>query len=515
MNKPNILLIFTDQQRFDALGAAGNKVIRTPNMDSLAKEGRMYSSCMSPSPLCQPARACVVNGLTAGRLGCLENNVPRSYDPGKALPRLLHDAGYYCKAVGKMHFSNKPYEVDYGMDDMVLSEETRGVRFTKQKEDVVFDDYDKFLIRNHRWGWDKPTEIGYNEIKPLLNPLPPEYHVTRWCGDEAVKFLKTQKKADKPFFLWTSFVKPHVPYDCPRHLATLYDPSSMPRPWVSGKDGTADNPYIQSYRVANEFDLYSEHARNLALAYYYANITFIDEEIGKLLATLREIGKDGNTIVIFTSDHGDMMGDHGLFYKCFGFEGSMHVPLIIRYPGRVAAGSREERVVSLLDLYPTLLNLAGVPWDAGTIPGEDLLSASGRDFAFSEVLYPPYYLAHVRTKEWKYLFYQNGGREALYHLSEDPHELDDLSLDCRYASVLQELRQKGEEYVARNGSVHGVLDEGGHFIHEELHGHGPSASPFSRMPWDYRIPPVDVKEGDLRKTFWNGGSEDWSDHLRK
>lgn len=512
--KPNILLILTDQQRFDALGAQGNKVIKTPNLDRLASEGVLYEHCMTPSPLCQPARACAVTGLAASRLGCLENNVPKYYDFAHALPQMLHEQGYYCAGVGKMHFSNKPYQVTYGMDSLVLSEETRGVRFTKRKEEMVFDDYDRFLIDHHRWGWDKPTEIGYNEIKPLLTPLEKKYHVTQWCGDETVKALSALKDSSKPFFLCSSFVKPHVPYDCPRHLSHLYDPALMPEPWVSEHDGTKENGSIAQYKVDNEFDLYSRHARDLSLSYYYANITFIDEQIGRILDTLEAIGKKDDTLVIFTSDHGDMMGDHGLFYKCFGFEGSMHVPLLVRYPGHVKAGTRKDDLVTLLDLYPTVLEAAGLK-PVEEVPGKSLLSSDGHEHVFSEVLYPPYYLCHLRTKEWKYLFYQNGGVEALYHLTEDPHELVDLSRQAGYRDILSALRAQAEAYIRRYGRKEGVLDDQGHLLSHPLVRRPVSPSPFSRMPWDYRIPVADLQEDELKKTFWTSRQEDWSDHLRK
>lgn len=509
-------MIFTDQQRFDALGAAGNPLVKTPNLDRLAKEGCMYTNCMTPSPLCQPARAVVTSGIAASRLGCLENNDPKCIDRENALPALLHKAGYYAMAVGKMHFSNKPYEEDYGMDRMILSEETRGVRFTKDPEDVVFDDYDRFLMGNHFWGWDKPTEIGYNEIKPLLNPLPSQYHVTRWCGDESIGFIESRKDNPQPFFLWASFVKPHVPYDCPRHLEGLYDPETMPEPWTSSEDGTTGNPLLSDYRKANEFDLYSRHARDLSLSYYFANITFVDEQIGRILEALDRSGKADNTLILFSSDHGDLMGDHGLFYKCFGFEGSMHVPLIMKWPSHIAKGSVRNDVVSLFDIYPTLLSVAGIPIPSDDMPGRNILQCTHQeDFAFSEVLYPPKYLCHVRTKEWKYLFYQNGGTEALYHILDDPKELKDLSKDPGYQDRLEYLRGQAENWIRRYGNREGILDDAGHFITHPFVPEKPSVSPFSRMPWDYRVPPCLVERPKLKKTFWKGLSEDWSDHIRK
>lgn len=514
MEKPNILLIFTDQQRFDAIGAAGNSIIKTPNLDKLAEEGDMFSNCMTPAPLCQPARACLVSGRSASSIGCLENNIPTNFDVNKALPKQLHDNGYYCQAIGKMHFSNEPYKVNYGMDNMILSEETRGVRLAKNKNDIVFDDYDRFLMDNHVWGWDKPPEIGYNEIKPLLTPLERQYHVTQWCGDQTVRFLQSIKDKKDPFFLWTSFVKPHVPYDCPRHLKDMYNPNHMPQPFLSTNDGTRNNQYIQDYREKNEFNLYSEHARNLSLSYYYANISFIDEQIGRILDTLEKIGKKDNTIIIFTSDHGDLMGDHGLFYKCFGFEGSMHVPLIIRYPGFSKVGRKRNDLVSLLDLYPTILKAAGLSVEDEDIPGHNLYEKDAdHEYVFSEIRYYPLYMCHVRTKKWKYLFYQNGGVESLYDLENDPNELNDLSSYDKYHSILKEMKAKAEDYLRRYGGKDGILDEEGHLIMNSYCSEELSYNPYSRMPWDCRIPFSKVKNDNKRTTFW-AKNEDWSDKLR-
>lgn len=507
--KPNIVLIFTDQQRWDTLACYGNNSIKTPNLDRLAKDGMVFETAVTPCPLCMPARACVMTGKTASALGSLENSYPSNVDDRETIAGILGSQGYYCQAIGKMHFSNTPYAETYGMDHMILSEETRGVRTADSPQSIVLDDYDRFLYEHHAWGWDKPPEIGYNEIKPMVAPLPKELHVTKWCGDQTIQWLEHDRPKDKPFFLWTSFVKPHVPYDSPQHLLDAYDSDKMARPWVSMQDGCDRNPYFDSYRKAKEFDLYSEEAERRSKANYYANITFIDEQVGRILDTLDNEGLSDSTLVVFTSDHGDLLGDHGLWYKCFGFEGSIRVPLLMRWPNRIKAGSRYSGLASLLDLFPTLLSAASIDYRPFHRPGIDLLeNHENHDAVFSEVMFPPYTMIHIRTKRYKYLFYQNGGYNQLFDLDNDPQELTDLSQDSQYQTTIQELRNWGQKYIKEHGDTSYVLDEQGQLKSMPYCEHTESADrPFSRMPWDSRFPPSFSCK--IEPLFWGSRSIDW------
>ncbi|WP_320127417.1 sulfatase-like hydrolase/transferase [uncultured Sphaerochaeta sp.] len=516
MNRPNIVIITTDQQRFDALGAMDNPIIKTPHLDRLAREGALFESAVTPCPLCMPARACLVTGLPASELGILENEIPSGGYQKDSIPTRLHSLGYWCQAIGKMHFSNIPYAQTYGMDNMILSEETRGIRLAKHKKDICLDDYDRFLHENKMWGWDKPPEIGYNEIKPLLNPLPKKFHVTQWCGDQTVSWIENDRPRDKPFFLWSSFVKPHVPYDCPEHLKGLYDNAEFQETWDPDQESKSENPYFASYRKGKEFDLYSKQAKRQALANYYANITFIDEQVGRILDVLEKEGLSEDTLVIFTSDHGDLMGDHGLWYKSFGYEGSLRIPLILRWPGHVTPNARCKEIVSLLDIYPTVLSAAGIVVEETNRKGHNLFSlldgTESCNFAFSEVMNAPYYMAHVRTKDWKYLFYQNGGFEELYHLTDDPDELLNLVNDSGYEEIKLNLRNQAEKYILFHGDNCNVLD-----THKKLKvlpykdSQESTDRPFSRMPWDTRIPRSLSK---MESLFWQNEDWDWLDVLQ-
>ena len=522
MNKtPNILVLFTDQQRWDTMRAYGNSIIQTPNMDRLASSGVVFENNYTPAPLCTPARTCMASGLSAGYGGCSGNNRATNVDSNDTIMSRLSAVGYHTQAIGKLHFANSPYEESYGFDGMIISEETRGLRTAPTADDIVYDDYDKFLIENGMYGWDKPTEIGYNEIKPVANPLRKEFHITQWCGDETVEWLRSGRPADKPFFLFSSFVKPHVPYDCPRHLRNLYKPEDMPNPIHSEQDGTHKNPYLQSYINGHEFNLYSDLAAKRALCAYYANITFIDEQIGRILDELEAQGLAEDTLILFSSDHGDMMGDHGLWYKCFGYEGSIHTPLIASWKGHLQAGARVRDLTSLLDFYPTLMNLTGQSYDSSKRPGGDLLSYCNgtckNDLVVSEILKYPMYLLHVRWGRWKYLFHQNGGFEELYDLETDPRETIDLTVNPAYNEVKAQIKQRAERWILDYSDPQLALDENGCLKALPLNADatpGPMQT-FSRMPWESRVPPCEIPEGGKLSNFWQKQPGDWHSVLEK
>lgn len=520
MEKPNILLITTDQQRFDALGAAGNSIIQTPNMDRLASEGILFENAISPSPLCVPARASLISGYACGHIGGLGNDGVSYLEENDTMATSLSRAGYHTQAIGKMHFMPcPPYKVRYGMDHMILSEEMRGVRWAHSPDEILFDDYDKYLIKNNAWGWEKPPEIGYNEIKPLINLLPPELHITRWCGETTSNWLKYDRPKGKPFFLWSSFVKPHVPYDCPSHLADLYDPDNMPEPWNGDATGEGQYPGFKAKRRYLEFDLYSKEAVRRSRAYYYANITFVDTEIGRILDTLEDEGLIENTLIVFTSDHGDLLGDHGQWYKSVGYEGSLRIPLILRWPENIKPGTRNSDIVNLTDIYPTVMKAAGLNPGEGR-PGEDLKEfAQGnihRDFSVSELGHPPNAHIHLRHKKWKYLWYQNGGFEELYNLENDPRELNNLSGKSEYKKILEDLKESALIWIKKWSRSDIYLNDNGKFLEfpysetqVEKADWSDSPQPFSRMPWDSRIPPYLLNKNQ-KSWWWDNTGSDWS-----
>ena len=268
-----------------------------------------------------------------------------------------------------------------------------------------------------------------------------------------------------------------------------------------------------------EWDLYSDKSAQRSRAYYYANITFIDEQVGRILDELENQELADNTLVLFTADHGDMLGDHDMWYKSHGYEGSVHVPMLMRWPGKIKPNSRIDDVSSLLDIYPTFATAAGLGQAEGR-PGENLMEliagTNERDMVFSEIGYDGGYHIYVRHQDWKYIFYQNGSFEELYNLVDDPKELDDLSKDAAYQDKLAELRKAGEQWIAKHSDGGTFLDTNGNLKKYPYKGetdltkvYNRATRPYSRMPWDSRSPAGALDE-DQRPWWWREVGGDWS-----
>lgn len=511
--RPNLVLIMTDQQRWDTLGAAGNPVIRTPNLDRLAQQGVSFSHAFSPSPVCAPARAALLTGHAPSRINFTANE-GRLVDQSDTLATRLNAAGYRTQALGKMHFPqadgghDRPRSVTYGFQDLVLSEETRWSRQATCLAEVGFDDYDRYLLERGLWGWGTPSEIGYNEIKPVLSPLPEEHGVTAWLGRLTVDWL--HHAPAEPFFLFTSFVKPHAPFDPPEGWAGLYDPAEVPPPVRTAAELARDNPYYAEERRWREWDLYSEHAERLSRAYYYANISLIDKYVGQILETLEAQGLRDNTYLIFTSDHGEMAGDHWAWFKNLAYDGSARIPLIVAGPG-VPAGRRVDgSVVSLLDVYGTLLARAGQPLPADR-PARDLLgfvrpvSPARSDLAVMEVGKPGQRCRAVRTLAWLYVHWENGGFEELYDLRQDPGQLHDLARDPQRAATRGELRAALIDWLRTWGDPALELDARGDLRQQDYR---PARRgrwlprPHGRTPFVSQVPPGLWPERDEAALWW-------------
>jgi arylsulfatase A-like enzyme len=498
---PNIILILTDQQRWDAMGAYGNRVIQTPNMDRLASQGAVFERAYAAHPMCAPTRAAMMSGYPAAHPAHHEHS--RILHPDRTVPARLGQAGYRTQGIGKFHFVPEWKRTVIGFDDVLFSEEMRWLAFAPSSEDVDFDDYDRYLLRHGLFGWQKPQEIGFNEMKPLVNHLPREHHVTQWCGDRTVEWLQSAAGTEQPYLLWCSFVKPHVPYDAPEHLKDLYNPADMPPPWR--RDGELDQwTFYRDLHHQRELDLYSRAARDRGLAYYYANITFIDEQIGRILDTVEASGQADNTIIIFSSDHGDLMGDHDQWFKQLGYEGSTHVPLLVRAPGRIPPGTRVDTPVSHLDIPQTILELGGATNTNEDRFGLNLLDlATGRktrDAVVSQ--YNRGYGFYYCHRRWKYHFYPNGGYEELFDMHNDPRELNNLAADRDYEGMKQQSRAELIQWLKQYNAGSG-LDEKGNLIVTPYNPprDGELPRPYGRLPWESRVPPA-VLQARGEKVHW-------------
>ncbi len=510
-DRPNLIFIITDQQRFDATGCYGNPIIQTPHMDRIAREGVRFTRAYCAHPFCIPTRATLMTGYC----GYNQEQIAPGYrilHPDQTVPARLGQQGYRTQGVGKFHFTPAYQRMLNGFDDAMFSEEMRWIRQAPTANDVQLDDYDRYLAQRGLWGWEKPPEIGYNEIKPLINHLPKAHHVTQWCGDQSVQWLEREAPRDQPFLLWSSFVKPHVPYDCPQHLRGLYDPNQMPPPWR--RAGELDGwPFYRDYVRSKEWDLYSEHARNLGLAAYYANITFIDEQVGRIIAALERSGQLDNSVIIFSSDHGDMMGDHGLWYKSLGFEGSIHVPLMLWAPGRVPAGQTCDLPVSHYDIARTLLTLGGADFADDQLPGASLLEiAAGRVPRDHVVTIEAG--GYVIGQRYKYHYYPLAGYEELFDLQTDPHELHNRAGEAALASEQRQMRQTLKQWLKQYSGGRWLDAQSELIVRPYVAEDGwDTPRPHSRMPWDSRVPPATRSEGKPLSWWWAEHGPDFTSLL--
>lgn len=442
MSAPNVLLITADQYRGDFLGAYGHPVVRTPNLDALAVQGAYFPHAYSTVPVCVPARYAIMTGRTPISFGMRGNASMAMPADAVTLPNAFGAAGYATAAIGKMHFS--PWREPYGFQTFVVSEEGR-----QWKDPAGGDDYQAYLRRVGWGGYERAHGIGNNDVHTSSSPLPLEHYHTTWCTRSTQQWLREHVQHHgpdgQPFFTWCSFTKPHSPYDPPEPYDRLYDPRTFPPP-IGGVDDLAElSPHYHAARNSHLWDTLGPETIQRARAMYAGNVTLIDSMVGELRQTLAELGVADRTVICFTADHGDLLGDHGLFFKSNFYRGAWHVPFLLYAPGRLDSVGTVERFATLEDVYPTLLTLAGLPLPEpgrrdGQVLTEDL--HGGPSIVFGSVGRPPNHLHSARTKRWSYVVHPRGAYEELYDLEADPSERHNLAghPGPDHAEVMQDLR---------------------------------------------------------------------------
>jgi arylsulfatase len=422
-DQPNIVLITTDQQRGDCTGIDGHPLLETPHLDQLANEGVYFPRAYSPCPVCVPARMVMMTGQSPHNVGYL-NNSGHTLQQTETLPRLLGRLGYQTQLIGKAHFS--PQRARLGFDNTIINESGR------YREG---DDYHRWLMTTPYAGLDRATSIGNNDVFARRSVMPETHHVNTWTANQCTEFLD-RRDPTAPFFLWMSFSRPHSQYDPPEPFDSWYDLDEIPPP-LGVPDVDFLPPQLQESPARYDWDRLSPRQIAKARQHYFGQITHIDHQIGRFLSALRWKGLADDTLVIFTADHGDMMGDFGLFFKSHFFEGSGRIPMILRPPRSwegVMPAQRFERPVSLTDLLPTLVSAAG-----GEVPdhveGVSLLpTLRGEDPIDTRIFHGEIggeaQRHHCLTDgRMKYMWFRLGGKEFLFDMAEDPHELDNMAGD--------------------------------------------------------------------------------------
>jgi arylsulfatase A-like enzyme len=415
--RPNILLIHADQHRIDCLGAYGNREVRTPNLDALAADGVTYANSFCSFPVCTPSRYSLITGLYVHQhLGWTNHCTLPSGIP--MFPRLLRQAGYRTAAVGKMHFT--PTYLDVGFEDMCLSEQNGPGRYD--------DDYHRWLMAEglcpgvdfmdqEREFRSNATREYWDNVGAMESDLDEEHHSTTWVAERAIERLETWQGGGN--LLMVGFVKPHHPFDPPAPWSTLYDPAEVtPLPGWTEQPVNGDVEFNRGYFPHAEL---TDRKVRQATAMYYATITQIDHHVGRMLDLLRQKGLYEDTLVVYTSDHGDYMGYHHLLLKGNRlYEPLAKVPLLVKYPGNPRAGEQDESLVSNVDLAPTFLQAAELPVPRG-LPGRNLAADAGPEFVFAEDPGARTYM--VRSARYKLMLDRNEANSLFFDLAEDPHEL--------------------------------------------------------------------------------------------
>ena len=435
--RPNILWICTDQQRYDTIRALGNPLARTPNLDAFIGEGVAFENAFCQSPVCAPSRASFLTGRYARTTRCRQNG--QSIPPDEILvSKLFAEAGYRCGLAGKLHLAScsdgKVEErTDDGYHDFHWSHHPQ--------PDWPENAYTQWLVEKGKT-WD---EVYGGKRTPYVHAGPPaEDHQTTWCAEKTVEFIRAH--AGHPWFFSFNCFDPHHPFDPPPEYLERYDVSAMPLPKTrpdeeerqttfqrKDREWAHDSPGEFHVAAMTDEDRRQVYAANLAM------VELIDDQFGRILAALEETGQAENTVVVFMSDHGEMLGDHGIYFKGPHFyDCAVRVPLVVRWPaGSVRAGLRVTGLVELLDLAPTFLEAAGedVP---DRMQGTSLLpvlrgeadSSSVRDFVFSEYYnawtHKDAYGTMLRTETEKIVVYHGTEQGELYDLAVDPDEFHNL-----------------------------------------------------------------------------------------
>lgn len=457
--KSNIVWLFPDQHRADVLGVAGHPVVCTPNIDRLASEGVLFESLYCQGPLCVPARVSLLTERYVRDHGAFENDYPAS----SALPTMvqaIRNAGYETVAIGKMHLFPHFPNVTEGLGLM------KGFGFTEVQEVVgklasgfvgsgytdylaehgLLETYQRFVRERTPWLRGATRSSGTVDVKPTWavdpSPLPAEHYLDTWVGDRAVEWIDGWSGGG-PFFLWVGFPGPHDPWDAPAEYVERYQGSDIPLDSTNRPDVPENGPlqvFLQRFLdYSSSSTLTDERAREVR-RHYFANVSLIDEAVGKILAALQRRGLDENTWLVYTTDHGEMLGTHGLLNKMVFYEPSVRVPLIVRPPGGCAP-RRVNGLVEHVDLSATLRALAG----AG-----DVLASAGRSFSGAltgselrpreVVVSENFGFAMWRTERYKVVVYEKELRPVqLFDLLEDPEEETNHVEDPSYQVVLKDL----------------------------------------------------------------------------
>ena len=436
MDRPNVLLMCVDHWPGYLLGAAGHPCILTPTLDKLANNGVRFANAYSATPTCIPARRALMTGTTSKTHG------DRIFDEHLDMPELptlaqtFFDAGYQTYAVGKLHVYPQRDRIGFG--DVILNEEGR------HHLGMGADDYELFLAAEGYAGQELTHGMCNNDYMARSWHLPEHLHATNWTANEMSRMIH-RRDPKRPAFWYMSFNFPHPPLVPLAAYLDMYRDAEIPEPvigeWAREFEAL---PYALRMR-RDRFPDYSLRENRIARQAFYALCTHIDHQIRLIVGILREEGLLDDTILCFTCDHGDMLGNHGQYAKGLFYDDSANIPLILvpaADDSRVGHHRVDGRLAEIRDVMPTLLDLAGVPIPE-TVEGISLASDGQREHLYGEHYEDDERATRMlRSERHKLIYYPLGNRVQLFDMQEDPDELRDLADDPAYAEVCEDLTAK-------------------------------------------------------------------------
>jgi arylsulfatase A-like enzyme len=498
--RPNILLITSDQHHHSCLGVI-NPRIKTPALDRLAREGTRFTRAYTPNPVCTPTRASIITGVYPSVHGAWTIGVKLPEDV-PVVGNLLAVGGYGTALIGKAHFQplastpeSTSLEAQPTMRDLDFWRGFHGPWYGFQHVEVCRNHADESHAGEHYGVWLE--DQGLQNWRDYFRPWPPDpavphrqhtwelperLHYNHWIAERSVAYVDRQHAAGQPFFLWASFPDPHPPYLVPEPWASMYDPADMEPGEVVPGEHDRNPPHFQLTQQRRpdfsawretygnhgfQSHLHDKEAFQKNMAIYYGMTSLMDRAIGRILDRLDHLGVAGNTLVVFTTDHGHFLGQHGLIAKgAFHYEDMIRVPFLVRWPDRVPAGQVSETLQSTVDLAPTFLTAAGLPIP-GLMQGYDELPvwcgaaapplvepvAQGvhvgpRDHVIVENRHQPTKL-HLRTyvdARYKLTIYRDQPYGELFDLQDDPRELRNLWDDPAAAALKAQLLHRAVQY---------------------------------------------------------------------
>jgi choline-sulfatase len=426
---PNIVMIVADQMPARTVGAYGHPVVRTPHIDGLAERGVLFEQAYTTCPLCTPARASLATGRLSGDIGCYDNGAGFPADTPTFMSE-LRDAGYATVASGKLHFIGP--DIHHGFERRLTPD-------IYPTDHSWTPDWSRGVYHNPGTGAGKLKRSGLCDWSDQL-----EYDEA--VHEQSMAVLPELAAGDRPFLLFTSYTHPHDPFNITREWWDLYDHEAIDMPAAPAGDPHDYNEWVQLHHMIDVDPPGEAEIRNSRHA-FYGMVSYVDSKVGELVAELERLGIADNTVVVFTSDHGEMLGEHGMWFKRTFYDGAVRVPLVVAGPG-VATGRRCDSAASLADLMPTLLDVAGLdaPASDGLSLGPSLRGEEDRADRAAVIEYyaegPVQPMRAIVCDGLKYVHVHDTPPDLLFDLRNDPLEERNCIDDPAYAVRLAELRAR-------------------------------------------------------------------------